>query len=64
VTDYDFVIELNAAVLPRSHQNISAKTEDYVKVQYVSGASAEIDKIRSGFDPAQLFLEDMKVGVP
>jgi U3 small nucleolar RNA-associated protein 22 len=61
--DYDFVIQLDPAMLPRYYQNISvnltllSKWGDYANLRPQSSSS-----MRPGFDPAQLLFDDLKVG--
>ncbi|EIN13041.1 Nrap protein [Punctularia strigosozonata HHB-11173 SS5] len=61
--DYDFVVELDAAVLPRYHQNVSADPRKWArKGKYANMSNTESDDgpLRPGFDPAQLFFDDLQ----
>lgn len=62
--DYDFLIQLDIAVLPRYFQNVSvdpcvlSKTGTYGNSSLEETFSA---RTRPGFDPAQLLFDDLKV---
>jgi hypothetical protein len=58
ITGYDFIIHLEASTLPRSYENA------YVQIQGVeTGQQIKFSKVerRPGFDPARLFLDDLRV---
>lgn len=73
VDDYDFVIQLDPAVLPRYSQNVtsdptvwSSRKGQYANLPQEKLANEDGD-IRPGFDPAQLLFDDFGVsdrGVP
>jgi U3 small nucleolar RNA-associated protein 22 len=59
--DYDFVIKLQPAVLPRYFQNITANPSIWVdKRAYASSADGE-GPLRPGFDPVETYLDDLTV---
>ncbi|KAI0067104.1 Nrap protein [Artomyces pyxidatus] len=61
VDDYDFVVRFNPAVLPRYFQNITADSNVWSrKGKFANPMSDETEALRPGFDPAQLFLDDLK----
>jgi hypothetical protein len=64
--DYDFVVQLEPAALPRYFQNIVADPAVWGrKGKYANAAlesSEEAVTVRPGFDPAQMFVDDLKVG--
>ena len=62
-TDYDFIIHLNTAVLPRYYQNVAADGEKLSKHgKYSNPMSTELDTVvRPGFDPARSFFFDLQV---
>ncbi|TFY77118.1 hypothetical protein EWM64_g6897, partial [Hericium alpestre] len=65
VDDYDFVVQLDVSALPRYTQNILAdpvvwaRKGKYANLQRQSAALAA-PVPRSGFDPAQMFWDDIK----
>ena len=55
--DYDFVVKLRPAVLPRYFQNVTADT-----AVWINDASQNSEAIaRPGFDPAEKYLDDLTV---
>ncbi|TFY65726.1 hypothetical protein EVG20_g5372 [Dentipellis fragilis] len=62
VDDYDFVVQLEPSVLPRYTQNVVADPTAWAR----KGKFANLQRqdgtpvVRPGFDPAQLFLDDVK----
>ncbi|KAI0051574.1 Nrap protein [Auriscalpium vulgare] len=58
--DYDFVVRLDPSVLPRYAQNVVADSSVWSKKGKYANLSDEEVALRPGFDPAQLFLEDVK----
>ena len=66
--DYDFVIHLDPAVLPRYYQNLLADDTIWAsKIKYRNVVPKHDDQILSqpkiGFDPAQLFFRDLQVRI-
>jgi len=58
--DYDFVVKLRPAVLPRYFQNVTADTT--VWTNFGNGANENDDApARPGFDPAEKYLDDLTV---
>lgn len=57
--DYDFVVKLRPAVLPRFFQNVTADTAVWIN----SGNASQKGEapVRPGFDPAQTYLDDLTV---
>ncbi|KAF8269425.1 Nrap protein-domain-containing protein [Lactarius quietus] len=55
--DYDFVVKLRPAVLPRYFQNVTADTAVWTKSRN-DGLSGEAPA-RPGFDPAEKYLDDL-----
>ena len=55
--DYDFVVKLRPAVLPRYFQNVIADTAVWVNDTSLSGEALT----RPGFDPAEKYLDDLAV---
>ena len=65
VDDYDFVIQLNRAVLPRHFQNVildeaTLATKKYANLPLMNGDDVATP-LRPGFDPACLLFEDLRV---
>lgn len=56
-SEYDFIIHLDAATLPRSYENGSAQIQSAETGQQMKFSKAER---RPGFDPAWLFLGDLR----
>jgi U3 small nucleolar RNA-associated protein 22 len=60
--DYDFVIHLDRAILPRYHQNISPDLSLLTSRKY---ANASLDNgeddVKMGLDPAKEFVADLQV---
>lgn len=57
-TEYDFIIHLEGSTLPRSYENASVQVRAVESGQQIKFSKAER---RPGFDPAWLFLEDLRV---
>jgi hypothetical protein len=55
--DYDFVVKLRPAVLPRYFQNVIADTTVWINDTSRSGEALT----RPGFDPAEKYLDDLAV---
>jgi U3 small nucleolar RNA-associated protein 22 len=65
--DYDFVIQLDRAVLPRHFQNVildeatlATKGKKYANLLRMNGDDVATS-LRPGFDPARLLFEDLRV---
>jgi len=61
--DYDFLIQLDPAVLPRYFQNVMVDPGILINASRyanLSMADAFSTQIRPGFDPAQLLFDDIK----
>jgi U3 small nucleolar RNA-associated protein 22 len=59
--DYDFVVKLQPAVLPRYFQNVAAKPSIWAdKHAYDPSADGEVP-LRPGFDPVEAYLDDLTV---
>ncbi|KAI0030094.1 Nrap protein [Vararia minispora EC-137] len=63
--DYDFVVQLEQATLPRYFQNIVADPVVWARrSKYANMAQDPSEKnvvVRPGFDPAQMFIDDLRV---
>jgi U3 small nucleolar RNA-associated protein 22 len=59
--DYDFVVKLQPAVLPRYFQNITANSS--ISINKHASALPMDDEwpLRPGFDPAEAYLNDLTV---
>ncbi|EED77719.1 predicted protein [Postia placenta Mad-698-R] len=59
---YDFIVELDPAVLPRYHQNIQADASVWARKGKYANARADDETARllPGFDPARLLYDDLK----
>ncbi|KAF9219296.1 Nrap protein [Gyrodon lividus] len=57
--DYDILIELNPAVLPRYHQNVVADPAVWSKDRLGHATDGE-PVSRPGFDPAQMLFDDLQ----
>lgn len=64
---YDFLVRLDRVALPRYHHNVAAdasalfgKSGKYANIR-LAVANGEPVPMRPGFDPAQLFFDDLKV---
>ncbi|KAJ3980128.1 Nrap protein [Lentinula detonsa] len=65
--DYDVIIDLDRALLPRYHQNVSLTASELLQIprrkQFSNDdelAAASSRNIRPGFDPAMLLCRDLK----
>lgn len=58
--DYDFVVKLRPAVLPRYFQNVKANTAFLIDLRDDASQDHEAT-VRPGFDPAQKYLDDLTV---
>jgi U3 small nucleolar RNA-associated protein 22 len=59
--DYDFVVKLQPAVLPRYFQNVTANSSIWAdKHAYGSSADGEVS-LRPGFDPVEAYVDDLTV---
>jgi U3 small nucleolar RNA-associated protein 22 len=59
--DYDFVVKLQPAVLPRYFQNITANPSIWAdKYGHDPSADGELP-LRPGFDPVEAYLDDLTV---
>jgi U3 small nucleolar RNA-associated protein 22 len=59
--DYDFVVKLQPAVLPRYFQKIRANPAIWAdKHAYDPSADGEVT-LRPGFDPVEAYLDDLTV---
>lgn len=65
VEDYDFVIRLEPAVLPRYFQNVAVDSEAWSqKGKYANLQTQKSEpKQLVGFDPAQLLFDDLTVRI-
>lgn len=63
IDDYDFVIHLDAAVLPRYCQNIVSDTAFWSHRGHYTNIPKENGNLtlRPGYDPAQLLFDDLTV---
>ena len=61
--DYDFIIKLDRSVVPRYFQNVTADPKLLARRgKYANLASSSSqDPVRPGFDPVQLFFQDLQV---
>ncbi|KAF9652507.1 Nrap protein [Thelephora ganbajun] len=57
ITEYDFIIHLETATLPRSYENASVRIQGVETGQQIKSSKSER---RPGFDPARLFLDDLR----
>ncbi|CCM06300.1 uncharacterized protein FIBRA_08551 [Fibroporia radiculosa] len=59
---YDFIIELDPAVLPRYVQNVRADPAIWAQRAKYANTRADAEDVRlcPGFDPAQAFFDDLK----
>jgi U3 small nucleolar RNA-associated protein 22 len=60
--DYDFVVKLQPAVLPRYFQNVSAAPPIWADKHANSRPADREWPLRPGFDPAEAYLDDLTVG--
>lgn len=58
--DYDFVVKLRPAVLPRYFQNVTADTAVWINSRNDASRDGEAP-VRPGFDPAEKYLDDLTV---
>ncbi|EPQ51620.1 Nrap protein [Gloeophyllum trabeum ATCC 11539] len=59
--DYDFLVKLDASVLPRYHQNISADPKTWSRGSgYANLQPRDEEPSRPGRDPAQLLFDDLQ----
>ena len=58
--DYDFVVKLQPAVLPRYFQNVTANAIWADKHTSDPSADGEVP-LRPGFDPVEVYLDDLTV---
>jgi hypothetical protein len=58
--DYDFVVKLRPAVLPRYFQNVTPDTAVWINSGNDTSQNDEAP-VRPGFDPAQMYLGDLTV---
>jgi hypothetical protein len=58
--DYDFVVKLRPAVLPRYFQNVTADTTVWTNSRNDISHNGEAP-VRPGFDPAERYLNDLTV---
>jgi len=58
--DYDFVVKLRPAVLPRYFQNVTADTAVWTNSGNDASQNGEASA-RPGFDPAEKYLDDLTV---
>lgn len=59
--DYDFIIQLDPAVLPRYFQNVVADSNVWGHKGRYANLTIQDDAkrpLRPGFDPAQMFVDD------
>ncbi|KAI9438492.1 Nrap protein [Lactarius indigo] len=56
--DYDFVVKLRPAVLPRYFQNVTASTVVWINSGNDTSQNGEAP-VRPGFDPAEKYLDDL-----
>ena len=60
--DYDFVVKLQPAVLPRYFQNITAAPSFWADKRTDTQPADCEWPLRPGFDPAEVYLDDLTVG--
>jgi U3 small nucleolar RNA-associated protein 22 len=60
--DYDFVVKLRPAVLPRYFQNVTANPSVWADKNAYSSSVDRDWPLRPGFDPAEAYLDDLRVG--
>jgi len=58
--DYDFVVKLQPAVLPRYFQNTTANPS-ILADKHTYDPSADEEPLRPGFDPVEAYLDDLTV---
>jgi hypothetical protein len=58
--DYDFVVKLRPAALPRYFQNVTADTAVWTNSRNDASQNGE-PLVRPGFDPAEKYLDDLTV---
>jgi U3 small nucleolar RNA-associated protein 22 len=58
--DYDFVVKLQPAVLPRYFQNVAANPSIWAKHACDPSVDGEAT-LRPGFDPVEAYLDDLTV---
>lgn len=60
--DYDVIIQLDRAVLPRYFQNVAADSGALLRGGKFANLPPESDPVvRPGFDPARLLFNDLQV---
>lgn len=59
--DYDFVVKLRPAVLPRYFQNVTASPSIWADKRAYSSIADRNWALRPGFDPAEAYLDDLTV---
>lgn len=60
--DYDFVVQLQPAVLPRYFQNVTA-APSILADKHANSQPADCEwSLRPGFDPTEAYLDDLTVG--
>jgi U3 small nucleolar RNA-associated protein 22 len=60
--DYNFVVKLQPAVLPRYFQNVTANPSIWTDKHAYSALADGEWPLRPGFDPAESYLDDLSVG--
>ena len=60
---YDFVVELDPAILPRYAQSVQADPAVWARKGKYANVRTE-EEILPGFDPTHAFYEDLKVRDP
>lgn len=60
--DYDFVVKLRPAVLPRYFLNVTASPSIWADKNAYSSPVDRDWPLRPGFDPVEAYLDDLTVG--
>ena len=61
--DYDFIIKLDRTVVPRYFQNVVVDAGALSRRGKYANLASSRDSVRPGFDPVQLFFQDLQVCV-
>lgn len=59
--DYDFVVKLQPAVLPRYFQNVTANPSIWADKHAIDPSVGGEVPLRPGFDPVEAYINDLKV---